>query len=66
MSIGRYAGHEYKRQRICDVMHLSQRSYAWFLYDANGKPTGDHFATLKQLKKWVDGHEHTKAVALLR
>lgn len=58
--MGQYCEYQYKRQRICDVMVSSLRSYAWFLYLGN-KPTGDHFVTLKALKAWVDDKRHAES-----
>ena len=51
--IGRYKGHEWKLQRICDVISVKSHAMWYFLYD-NGEPTGDHFATKRELMRYVD------------
>lgn len=61
MSIGRYNGQNYKRQRICDVMAVSTTASWWFLYDEDDRPTGDHFASLDQLRQYVDSPENELA-----
>lgn len=62
--IGRYQGIDYKRQRICDVLAVPLRSFAWFTYIGE-QPTGDHFETLRDLKAWIDDRKHEEAVACL-
>jgi hypothetical protein len=56
MSIGRYKGIDYKKQRICEVLAVDTKAKWWFTY-VDGEPTGDHFRTLTELKQAVDeGH----------
>ena len=55
-NVGRYHGIDYKLQRICDVIRTPTRAWWWFSY-VDGVATGDHFATLTDLKTAVDsGH----------
>lgn len=51
--IGRYNGYEYKLQRICDVIQVRSNALWYFLYE-DGEPTGDHFARLTELKRYID------------
>jgi len=57
-SVGRYRGIDYRRQRISDVMAVPCRAYWYFTYTADGKPTGDHYRTLAELRTAVDSHHH--------
>jgi hypothetical protein len=56
-SMGRYNGINYIRKRICDVMVLESKQYAWFPYNADGTPQGSMFATLRELKEWADSYQ---------
>jgi hypothetical protein len=53
-SMGRHNGINYIRQRICDVMVLESRQFAWFPYNPDGTAQGSMFATLRELKEWAD------------
>ena len=54
--IGRYNGHDWKYQRICDIMYLESKAFAYFLYE-DGQPTGTHFLSLSSLMEWVDNRQ---------
>jgi hypothetical protein len=56
--VGRYCGVDYRRLRISDVMRSRTQAFAWFVCES-GRLTGDHFATLRDLKAWVDAREVT-------
>ena len=54
--IGRYNGVDYRLQRICDVLVVDSTARWYFAY-FDGKPTGDHFRTLKDFECAVNsGH----------
>jgi hypothetical protein len=55
---GEYMGIEYKRKRICDVMVLEDRSFAFFLF-VKDKPSGDFFMTKREFEKFVDRNLQT-------
>ncbi len=55
--VGQYRGQWYVRLRhgtVFPYMVKPLKSKWWFTSDNNGKVTGDHFKTLKELKNSVD------------
>ncbi len=55
--IGRYNGVDYRRMRHCDVfpgMERPMRAYQWFPIGEDGKPTGDHFRTKREMCAAID------------
>lgn len=51
--IGIYKSVRYQRQRICDVLAVDIKE-KWYFPILNGKFTGDHFKTIRELKNWID------------
>ena len=51
--IGFYKGIEYRKHRICDVLDSPIKAKWLFVY-AEGKPTGDHFRTLAEVKRYIE------------
>ena len=51
--VGFYKGIEYRKHRICDVLDSPIKAKWLFVY-AEGKPTGDHFRTLAEVKRYIE------------
>lgn len=52
--VGCYRGVRYVRRRICDMLAVPTRARWWWTLDADGRPTGDHYRTLTELRAAVD------------
>ncbi len=58
MSVGKYKGVSYKRQRICDVLAVDIKAKWWFIYGVTGEATGDHYETMREMKHAIDSGDH--------
>lgn len=52
--IGVYQGIKWIRHRICDVMVVNLKARWYFIYGEDGKPTGDHFRTIRDMEQHID------------
>lgn len=49
-----YNNIHYVQVRACDVFPVSDTRLYYFVLDESGRPTGDHFRTLSELRRYID------------
>jgi len=52
-TMGRHNGIDYILQRVCDMTVNPSTARMYYTY-VGGKPTGDSFKTLADMKQWID------------
>jgi len=55
--MGTYRGVKFVRRRLCDALYGSKLRSCWYwVLDADGTPTGDHFRTQREMRQWIERH----------
>ena len=56
--VGSYKGVKWHQKSLCDMYpHLTIKALWYFPLDGDGKYTGDHFKTLKELYNWIESNK---------
>lgn len=52
--VGYHRGIYWAKHRICDILAVQSKAQYFFPYDENGKPSGNHFRTKRELIEYIN------------